>query len=165
MGVIRHKIWKDLWSQKARTLQVVLIISMGAFAIGMIITTRNLVIAGMEDIWVEASPASIGMWAAPAVDDETLAVLERIEYIEAVEGYAETTVEWKLGEDGDWLPANVIARADYHEQTYQKVDLLSGEWPGRHTAVAGQGSDVVFGAVAGETITLRVDGHERNFHS
>ena len=33
MGVIRYKIWQDLWSNKTRTLQVVLIIAVGAFAI------------------------------------------------------------------------------------------------------------------------------------
>ena len=51
MGVLFDKIWRDLWGNKGRTLQVVLIIAMGTFAIGMIIGTRNLVIAGMEEIW------------------------------------------------------------------------------------------------------------------
>jgi ABC-type lipoprotein release transport system permease subunit len=37
MSVIYHKIWSDLWQHKARTLQVVLIIAMGAMAVGMII--------------------------------------------------------------------------------------------------------------------------------
>ncbi len=163
MGVIRHKIWKDLWLNKARTLQVVLIISMGAFAIGMIITTRNLVIQGMEDIWKASSPAAIGMWAYPPVDDATIGVLSRIDGIEDIEGYAETTVEWRVGEEGDWLPASVIARRDYEDQTYAKFDLVSGEWPDKDTAVAGQGSDVVYGAYVGETITMRIDGHERQF--
>ena len=37
MGVLRYKIWYDLWKNKSRTLQVVLIVGMGAFAVGMII--------------------------------------------------------------------------------------------------------------------------------
>ena len=60
MGVIRYKIWQDLWSNKARTLQVVLIIAVGAIAIGMIIATRNYVVLGMQQGWVESSPAMIG---------------------------------------------------------------------------------------------------------
>ena len=42
MNVIYYKIWSDLWRHKARTLQVVLIIAMGAFAIGMIVGARSL---------------------------------------------------------------------------------------------------------------------------
>ena len=163
MGVIRHKIWKDLWSNKARTLQVVLIISMGAFAIGMIITTRNLVIQGMDDIWASSSPASIGMWAGPSVDDDTIANFRRIDGVEDVEGYAESTAEWRLGDEDEWRPAAVLARRDYVNQKYAKLDLESGAWPTKNTAVTGQGADVVYGVYAGETITLRVDGHERTF--
>ena len=42
MGVIRHKIWSDIWHNKGRTAQVVLIIAMGAFAIGMTLATVML---------------------------------------------------------------------------------------------------------------------------
>ena len=37
MGVIRHKIWYDLWENKGRTWRVVAIIAIGAFAIGAIL--------------------------------------------------------------------------------------------------------------------------------
>jgi hypothetical protein len=47
MNVIYHKIWSDLWHHKAHTLQVVLIIVIGAFAIGMIVGTRNLTAGGV----------------------------------------------------------------------------------------------------------------------
>jgi hypothetical protein len=49
MGVIWHKIWSDLWNNKGRTLQVVVIIAMGAFAIGMIIGAREAVSAQLID--------------------------------------------------------------------------------------------------------------------
>ena len=42
MSVINHKIWRDLWHNKGRTFQIVLIIAMGAFAIGMIIGSSGL---------------------------------------------------------------------------------------------------------------------------
>ena len=59
MGVIRYKIWQDLWSNKTRTLQVVLIIAVGAFAIGMIISTRNKIIQAMEHrLWKISLPNS-----------------------------------------------------------------------------------------------------------
>ncbi len=37
LGVVRHKIWHDLWENKGRTLRVVAIIAIGAFAVGAIL--------------------------------------------------------------------------------------------------------------------------------
>ncbi len=48
MGVIRNKIWNDLWTNKGRTMQVVLIIAVGAAANGIILGTMNLVIPAMQ---------------------------------------------------------------------------------------------------------------------
>ena len=56
MGVIWHKIWSDIWHNKGRTAQVVLIIAMGAFAIGMIITASELVSVRLGQVWRASSP-------------------------------------------------------------------------------------------------------------
>ena len=48
MGVLWDKVWRDLWENKGRTIQVVLIIAVGTFAIGMIIGTRQFMITGMQ---------------------------------------------------------------------------------------------------------------------
>jgi hypothetical protein len=77
MGVIRCKIWKDLWSKKTRTLQVVLIIAAGALAVGMIIATRNYVVLGMQAGWQESSPAMIGMWTSARINDDEIRSLGR----------------------------------------------------------------------------------------
>jgi putative ABC transport system permease protein len=164
MGVIRYKIWRDLWANKARTVQVVLIIAIGAFAIGMIITTRNLLVAGMRDSWVDSAPAMIGMIAAPGVDDETIRVLERVNGVAEVEGAGTGTVQWRLHEGDEWQAANLSMRAGYERQRFFKVTLLSGRWPDDDKSlVLGQGTDTVYGARVGESVTLRVDGRGRPF--
>ena len=163
MGVIRHKIWRDLWAHKARTLQVVLIIAVGAFAIGMIITTRNLLVEGMQQAWVDSSPAMIGMIAAPGVDEETVAALERLEGVVATEGAAMGTVEWRLGPDDEWQSGEVHMRDGFDRQRFYIVTLLSGSWPGDHSVAVGQGTDTVYGVQTGSTVTLRVDGRERPY--
>ena len=75
MGVIRYKIWSDLWKNKGRTLAVVLIIGLGAAALGMIVGTRNLVINAMASNWQAINPAMIGLVAGPPIDDDTIASL------------------------------------------------------------------------------------------
>ncbi len=62
---------------KGRTLQVVLIIGIGAAAIGMIISVRNLVIPGMEDIGPEGNPAMINIFVDPPVTELEMEVLKR----------------------------------------------------------------------------------------
>jgi len=160
VGVINHKIWNDLWGNKARTMQVVLIIAMGAAAIGMIVTTRFLVVVGMEDIWRAVTPAMIGMWADPSVDDATITALKGIEGLEDVEGFATTSIEWRLSPEDEWSAAVLIARDDYKAQHYTTLGLLSGGWPKERTFGVGQGGDTVYGIQEGVRITIRVDDHE-----
>ncbi len=64
MGVIRYKIWRDLWENKGRTVQVVLIIAMGAFAIGTIIGSSALMREAMTASWQASSPSMINLWWA-----------------------------------------------------------------------------------------------------
>jgi putative ABC transport system permease protein len=160
MGVLRYKIWSDLWDNKGRTFQVVLIIAMGAFAIGMIIGTRNLVIPAMEATWRASSPAMIVLWADPPVDEDTLRVLKDIEGVEEVEGYLTREIEWKLYPEDQWKPASLTARDDYQEQHYVKLELLSGDWPQDKVLAMGQGCDVAFGIEEGGQVTLRVADRE-----
>jgi putative ABC transport system permease protein len=160
MGVLRYKIWSDLWDNKGRTLQVVAIVAMGAFAIGMIIGTRNLIIPAMEELWRGSSPPMIVLWADPPVDDDTLMVLERIEGVEGIEGYLTRSIEWRLHPEDQWKPASLTARDDYQEQHYVKLELLSGDWPQDKVFAMGQGCDVAFGIEEGGQVTIRVEDRE-----
>src|SRR5512136_2426691 len=158
MGILFDKIWSDLWSNKGRTLQVVLIIAMGAFAIGMIIGTRNLTIAGMEEIWQKSSPAVIDLWTSSGVNDDVLTSLGHIPGVSQVEGYARTPIEWRRSPADRWSPAPLLARDDYENQKLAKLSLLSGNWPRKKTVVAVQGCDTVYGIQQGQSIYFRLDG-------
>jgi len=157
MGVIRHKIWSDLWNNKSRTLQVVLIIAMGAFAVGMIVGSSNLIRQGLTEVWQKASPSMINLAADPPVDDETIEALRGIHGVEDVEGTLNTSIEWRLNPDDTWNPATMIARDDYDDQTYAKLSLVSGQWPQRKTFAAIQAAEQFFGIEQGTEIQIQVD--------
>ena len=158
MGVIRHKIWRDLWANKARTIQVVLIIGMGAFASGMMITTRNLVVEVMQESWIASSPPMIGMITAPGIDEDTIRSLKRIEGLVDIEGSGIATVEWRKNPDDDWRAANVNTRQNFSSQKFSILEIINGKWPDENSVAVGQGSDVVFGLAVGDEITLKTDG-------
>ncbi len=160
MSVIQYKIWRDLWENKARTLQVVLIIAMGAFAIGMIITTRNLMIPGMEQIWQASSPATIWLWADPRVDDDTITALHSVEGMEDVEGFASDSLEWRLSPDDPWSAGRLVAKDDYSEQSYTQIEVLSGDFPQDKRFAIGQGTDTTYGIQQGSRVYIRIDDRE-----
>ncbi|HMR67842.1 MAG TPA: FtsX-like permease family protein, partial [Anaerolineae bacterium] len=157
MGVIRHKIWSDLWNNKGRTLQVVLIIAMGAFAIGMIITASEVVSRRLGQDWRASSPAMINLWADPALDDEQLTALKSIQGVEDVEGYLSTSLEYRFSPADPWTPGGLIARADYQDQTFARLELLSGHWPTRKSVAVEKGADSYFNIQPGQTVYFRID--------
>ena len=110
MGVLWDKVWRDLWENKGRTIQVVLIIAVGTFAIGMIIGTRQFMITGMQMSWRLSSPPAIYLWTDPGVDEKTLDVLAAIPGVSAVEGIAQQAIEWRLSPSDPWRPAGLSAR-------------------------------------------------------
>ena len=121
MGVLWDKVWRDLWENKGRTLQVVLIIAVGTFAIGMIIGTRQFMITGMESVWRGSSPATIYLAMRPGIDDDALVALGKIDGVMAVEGLLQESVEWRLSPGDPWQPGGLNARDDYAQQKMARL--------------------------------------------
>ena len=90
MGVLRYKIFRDLWAFKGRTLQVVLIIGLGAGSAGMIMGTRSLFIPEMQRTWQSMNPAMVNIFTG-YVDEDELLVLGREEGVVEIEGSSSTT--------------------------------------------------------------------------
>jgi len=100
------------------------------------------------------------LWAAPAVDDDTISSLGKIEGLTAIEGYSTTSIEWRLSPEDEWRPAALTARDDYAHQIYTTLGLLSGSWPNKDKLGIVQGADQAFGIREGERVYLRVDNIE-----
>lgn len=161
MGVIFYKIWYDIWKNKGRTAQVVLIIAMGAAALGMIISTRSLVVPAMQDGWQSINPAMITLGMYPSIDDDELAALKNIDGIVDVEGYSTTTIEWKINPDDEWQQAGLLARADYDNQKYTKLELIDGDWPQDKWFAVEQGHEAFFKIPQSRQVYIRVNDREK----
>jgi putative ABC transport system permease protein len=159
MTVLRYKIWRDLWESKARTLQVVLIIGIGAFAIGMIFATRNIVINRLEEAWRASSPAMIWLKSDAPVDDNAINALKRVDGVKDVEGFTVTSVEWRLSNDDKWSSADLIVRNNYSDQRYNRLTLVKGEWPLGDTFAVGYGGETS-GIPLGGKVQIRINKQE-----
>ena len=126
-GVVRHKIWYDLWENKGRTLRVVLIIAIGAIAVGVVIGGEEFISKDLTRTWQASAPATIGLDVNPPVDDEMIQSLENLRETEAVIGWAQTTVRWRRTPDDAWEPTQLYALDDYEEQEIRKIFLVTSD--------------------------------------
>ncbi|MBN1535539.1 MAG: ABC transporter permease [Anaerolineales bacterium] len=161
MGVINSKILRELWGFKNRTLQVVLIIGIGAAAIGMILGTRNLVIPGMQDMWQDFHPAMINLYMYSPVDDNDIAILKNVEGVSEIEGVNSSVLEWRLNPQDEWKQGGINTRTDYLNQQMNILELVSGEYPHDDVAVVELGSDSFFGIPTDGEVYIRINNRTR----
>lgn len=160
MKVIYYKIWRDVWHHKARTLQVVMIIAMGAFAVGMVIGARNLAFEALAAAWQTTSPSMIKLEVDPALNDDEILALKKIEGVTEAEGQMSASFQWRLASHEAWQVGFLSARDDYMDQKMNTVALVSGEWPHQKSLAVGAGFDTAFGVYLGDEIQLKINERE-----
>lgn len=160
MRVLWFKIFRDLWGNRGRTLQVMLIIGIGAASIGMIMGTRTLVIEGMQDMWQGINPATITFFVAPMINDDDLAVLQRVDGVEQLEGFSSGLVEWRLSPEDEWRQGTLNSRAEYAEQRLNKLELVENAWPQDEVMLVGQDATTFFSIPSDGKIYIRANQRE-----
>jgi len=145
MGVLRYKIYRDLWKNMGRTIQVVLIISLGAAALGMIVGARYLVVPGMQGQWRARHPGMIFLMIIdPPIDDNDLIGLKGVDGVTVVEGMGNATIEWRVNPNDEWRPGALTFRNDYAHQELNQLEQVNGPWPDGKSVCIGQGDDTFF---------------------
>jgi len=157
MGVIRYKVIRDLWNNKSRTIQVMLIIGIGAAAIGMILTARNLVVPGMEDNWRSFSAPMFTLFISPPIDENELMQLEQEDGVGLIEGLNSSTIEWRVNPSDEWKAGGLVARDDYIDMKMNKLELIEGEWPTDKNVLLGQGDDQFYKIPKYGKVYLRIN--------
>jgi putative ABC transport system permease protein len=155
MRTIFYKVWFDLWNDKARTLQVVLVIALGAIGVGLVIGGRNLISQTIADQWKQAEPPHIKLAVTPPLTADQMRSLERIEGVAEVEGLLNSQVEWRLVGEEEWRTALLEGRDDFRDQKMELVTLISGAWPGRNTLGVIRTADELYGVGEGDQIEVR----------
>lgn len=163
MNSLLIKVWHDLWSNKSRTIQVVLIIALGAFGIGLVIGGRNLIADSIADQWQQAEPPHIKLGVTPPLTDEQVKRLERIDGVTQAEGTLNSSIEWRLAGESEWQTALLEARDDFSNQKMELIDLISGEWPGRNSLGVIKTADSLYGVGEGNTIEVRSNERVREY--
>jgi len=156
-----RKVWSDMWVNKSRTVLVVLSISVGVFAVGMVYGCYLMFQRDLAASWGIASPASGSLYAEP-FDEELLQSVRNLREIKEVEGRFNVNLQ-VYNSDGQWRKMVVVAIPDYMKQKVNIVRHLSGAWPPDDGDVLLDRSSLAdLGVKQGEKILVETSiGHKR----
>ena len=161
MFTLLAKGWFDLWQDKSRTAQVVMVTALGAIGVGLVIGGRNLTANAVAEGWQAAEPAHIKLSVNPPLTTDQIERIERIEGVAEVEGLYSVPLEWRFPGETKWETGFLNGREDYTEQKMALDRLVSGEWPSRNTVGIGQISVGETPIAEGDFIEVRFGDLER----
>ncbi len=122
-----HKVRSDLWSNKIRSLLVILSVAVGLFAIGMITTIRAILSVDMGDSYAASNPATVTI-TAQDFDDDTVDLAKHIEGVQDALGIRTFDIQAHANQDR-WIRMNLKAVPDIDQMKIDKVTVLEGVWP------------------------------------
>src|SRR5512134_1272749 len=164
MNMSFRKVWRDLWRNKGRTLMVIMSISVGVMAVGMVVSGNTLVLGQMATSHVESNPAHGVLWLSGIVDEGIIRSLERLASVKDIEGYSNASVHWKTTLDGEWQDGHITTRADFENQTYDQITLKDGAWPeSKHIGVEAAHIDSYGAPGIGGTVYFEINEHPRPY--
>lgn len=161
MDVIWKKIWRDIFTHPGRTVQVVLSIAVGIFAVGLTLGMFTQMNERMTTIWRGANPSHIHVGVGQGVTDDTVRAIGRIPGMAGAEGNRSTSIRWKMDLEEDWQSSFTTARQDYNEQLYDQMVLIDGSWPVSGGIAVDRGSANKMGVAIGDTVYFEVDDNPR----
>jgi putative ABC transport system permease protein len=164
MNTSFKKVWRDLWRNKGRTLMVIMSISVGVMAVGMVVSANILTLGQMANSHVESNPAHGLLWLAGIVDEDMIRSLERLPSVKDIEGYSNASIHWKRTLDGEWQDGHITTRPDFENQTYDRLTLKEGVWPeSKQIGVEAAHIDSYGAPGIGGTVYFEINEHPRPY--
>lgn len=154
--------WRDLWLHKARTLLVILSITVGIFAFGAILGAANTLQRELRGAYLGIEPASARLHTT-LFDDEMVKSIRRMPEVALAEGRTSIVVRFWQPKTGAWHDLQLFALADYEENQVNRVLPYQGAWPppDRELLVE-RNSLFITEAQIGETLLIETsDGTQR----
>jgi putative ABC transport system permease protein len=121
-----HKVLREVWGHKARTTLVVLSMAAGVFGVGMMASTRLMLLRELNSAYMAIHPAHAELQTDP-FDDDLLKAMRRIPGVVEVEGRASLAARLLAADKEYVLGLEVVA--DYEHMRINQVQPLSGDWP------------------------------------
>lgn len=159
------KVFRDLWSNRARTILVILSISVGVFAIGMIASAQDALTQSLAAQYAAMRPADAILLTEPLLDDDFVEGIRNMRGVEEAEGRRSLALRISLDGRGEtWRDLTLYALDDYDDQRLFFIREQDGLWPPEKGQVLLERASLPYiGAEIGDQILVKTpDG--RKFH-
>jgi putative ABC transport system permease protein len=123
-----RKVLRDLWSNKTRTLLVVLSIAVGVFAVGMIAGSQDMLANDLKVANDASNPISATLNTETPFDDELVQTIRDMQGVDDAEGSSTTVFQVSAGPDV-WKNTQFKIIPDFSDLRIGKIKPISGAWP------------------------------------
>jgi putative ABC transport system permease protein len=164
-----RKVLRDLWSNKTRTILVLLSISVGVSAIGMVMGSQIIVDQNLPAAYAAVNPSNAVMFSLNTFDDKMIESIRSMPEIADAAGLRVVNVRF-LTKDGEWRNLQLTAVSDYEKMTINKIKPQEGAYPPGEREVlierASLSPSLGLGDVQiGDTLTVEApNGKRRQLH-
>jgi putative ABC transport system permease protein len=123
-----RKVFRDLWSNKTRTILVLLSIAVGVTAIGMVLGAQGIVDRSLPAAYAAVQPSDGLIFCITTFDDAMIESIRAMPEIESAEGRRFVNVRF-LDQAGNWYNMQLNAIPDYKAMEINVVHSETGAFP------------------------------------
>jgi putative ABC transport system permease protein len=123
-----YKVINDLIGNKTRTLLIVLSMSIGLFALGIILSARTILSEGLAESFAAINPSSGTVRTAELFDENFLESVREMEDVQNADARRNISARLQT-KSGEWKNLTVFVVADYDNIRVNKVAPKNGVWP------------------------------------
>ncbi len=123
-----YKVINDLFGNKTRTLLIVLSMSVGLFALGIILSARTILSEGLAQSFAAINPSSGTVQTAELFDEDFIESVRSMKDVQEVDARRNISARVQT-KSGEWKNLTVFVAADYDDIRVNKVTSQSGAWP------------------------------------
>ena len=159
------KVYRDLWNNLSRTILIVLSITAGVFAVGVIGISRQALSVSLNQQYADLRPADAILQTEPALDDDFVESIRHMRGVADAEGRRFLRLRISLdGEGKVWRDLTLYALQDYNDQRLFRIWEQDSAWPPQKGEVLLERASLTYlGVTPGQQILVKTpDG--RKFH-
>lgn len=154
LNALTYKVLSDLWANKTRSILIILSITVGLFAVGVIMASQHILSVEVKKNYARINP-SIGTIRTVETFDEDFVDAVRKEK-DVADADARHVVTGRIEyAPGMWRDLRIFAVDDYEAMRVNKIFPVSGAWPPKKKEILLErsGLDLV-GVKVGDTLTM-----------
>ncbi len=123
-----YKVLHDLLGSKIRTVLIVLSMAVGLFAVGIILSARDILSAGLASSFAAINPSSGVVHTMELFDEDFLTSVRAMRDVQ--EADARRTIGARIETaPGSWRNITLFVVADYDDIRVNKISPQAGAWP------------------------------------